>query len=422
MPDPPKLRPLEAFPVEVDGKRLICLRDPSGLSEHVALVPRPVLFLLALLDGSRDLGALQADFVRAGGELVSRDAIAGLVDQLDQAFLLDSERFRAHRDRVAAEYHAAPTRPAAHAGASYPAEPQALRAFLDGLFASGSTEGDSPQRTTARATKGRRSRRPAPVRAVVAPHIDFDRGGRLYALAYRALLDEPPPDLYVVLGTDHNGDGARYSLTCKPFDTPLGPVATDADVVETVARRAGTAMLQAELNHRREHSIEFQAVVLRYLADCRGGGPAPPMLPILCGFFYQALASEADPAADQFLADLCGAIREAVAGRRVVWIAAADLAHVGPHFGDPRPLQASDLKALGEHDAALLATVTAGDAAAFYRLLAEERDRRRVCGLPPIYTMLRLCGKARGEVLGYEQCPADDGSRVSVAAVVLRTR
>lgn len=422
MPDHPKLRPLEAFPVEVDGKSVICLRDPSGLSENVALVPRPVLSLLALLDGSRDLGDLQADFVRAGGELVSRDAIAGLLEQLDQAHLLDSERFRAHRDRVAAEYRAATTRPAAHAGASYPAEPDALRTFLDGFFDSVGPGEASPRRTTPRATKGPRSRRPAPVRAVVAPHIDFNRGGRVYALAYRPLLDEPPPDLYVVLGTDHNGDGTRYSLTRKPFDTPLGPVATDPDVVEAVTRRAGPAALQGELNHRREHSVEFQAVVLRYLADRRGGGPAPAVLPILCGSFHALLESGADPAADAGLADLCGAIGEAITGRRVVWIAAADLAHVGPHFGDPRPLGPADLKALADHDAALLATVTAGDAAALYRLLADEHDERRVCGLPPIYTMLRLCGRARGEVRGYEQCPADNGSRVSVAAVVLRGR
>ena len=426
MHEHPKLRPLEAFPVEVDGKQVICLRDPSGLSENVALVPRPVLHLVALLDGSRDLGELQADYVRAGGELVSRDAIAGLLDQLDQANLLDSERFRAHRDRVAAEFAAGPTRPAAHAGLSYPAEPETLRTFLDGFFDAGGTgEEAAPARPApARATAGRRprQRRPQPVCAVVAPHIDFARGGRIYGLAYRPLLDEPPPDLYVVLGTDHNGDGTRYSLTRKSFDTPLGPVVTDGDAVEAVVRRAGPTLLRGELNHRREHSIEFQAVALRYLADRRGGGPPPAILPILCGSFHELVEHGADPAADACIADLCGAVAEAVAGRRVVWIAAADLAHVGPHFGDPRPLGPRDLRELAEHDATLLAAVTAGDAAAFYRLLREEGDRRRVCGLPAIYTMLRLCGRARGEVRGYDQCPADGGSRVSVAAVVLRPR
>ena len=413
MADHPKLRPLEAFPVEVEGKRVICLRDPSGLSENVALVPRAVLALLALLDGSRDLGELQADFVRAGGDPVSRDAIQGLVDQLDEAHLLDSARFRAYRDQVTAEYRAAPSRPAAHAGASYPAEPDALRKFLDRFF---------DEAAPARPARRTRARRPAPVHALVAPHIDFERGGRVYALAYRPLLDQAPPDLYVVLGTDHNGDGARYSLTTKPFETPLGPVATEADAVKAVARRTGAAVLAGELNHRREHSIEFQTVVLRYLADRRGDGPCPAVLPILCGSFHELVAGGADPAADARLADLCGAIGEAVAGRRVVWIAAADLAHVGPHFGDERPLGPADLDALAAHDRGLLATITTGDAAAFYRLLADERDQRRVCGLPPIYTMLRLCGPARGEVAGYEQCPADNGSRVSVAAVVLRAR
>jgi len=180
--------------------------------------------------------------------------------------------------------------------------------------------------------------------AVVAPHIDFARGGRIYGLAYRPLLDEPPPDLYVVLGTDHNGDGTRYSLTRKSFDTPLGPVVTDGDAVEAVVRRAGPTLLRGELNHRREHSIEFQAVALRYLADRRGGGPPPAILPILCGSFHELVERGADPAADACIADLCGAVAEAVAGRRVVWIAAADLAHVGPHFGDPRPLGPRDLR------------------------------------------------------------------------------
>jgi hypothetical protein len=146
------------------------------------------------------------------------------------------------------------------------------------------------------------------------------------------------------------------------------------------------------------------------------------MLPVLCGSFHELVERGADPAADAGLADVCGAIDEAVTGRRVVWIAAADLAHVGPQFGDQRGLRPPDLETLAEHDAALLAQVTKADAAGFYRLLADEHDARRVCGLPPIYTMLRLCGKARGEVLGYEQCPADAGSHVSVAAVVLRAR
>ena len=36
----PRLRPIEAFPIRVDGQDLICLRDPSGSSESVLTVSR----------------------------------------------------------------------------------------------------------------------------------------------------------------------------------------------------------------------------------------------------------------------------------------------------------------------------------------------------------------------------------------------
>ena len=54
-------------------------------------------------------------------------------------------------------------------------------------------------------------------------------------------------------------------------------------------------------------------------------------------------------------------------------------------------------------------------------VVREEKDARKVCGLPPVYLTLRLLGDdARGEVVGYAQCPADPdgGSLVSVAGVL----
>jgi hypothetical protein len=64
-----------------------------------------------------------------------------------------------------------------------------------------------------------------------------------------------------------------------------------------------------------------------------------------------------------------------------------------------------------------------GDADGFFRGLQAEHDQRRVCGLTPTYLALRLLGQnVRGEVTGYEQCPADPqgGSLVSVAGLVWR--
>jgi len=103
-------------------------------------------------------------------------------------------------------------------------------------------------------------------------------------------------------------------------------------------------------------------------------------------------------------------------------VAAADLAHVGPAFGDPYGLDFVARAQLRNADERLLAAVYAGDAAAFFYTLKAEGDRRRVCGMPPIYLTLRLLESSRGQPAGYAVCPADPQglSFVSIAGVVLR--
>jgi len=36
----PKLRPIEAFPVDLGGRKVLCLRDPMQLTDDVVFVPR----------------------------------------------------------------------------------------------------------------------------------------------------------------------------------------------------------------------------------------------------------------------------------------------------------------------------------------------------------------------------------------------
>ncbi|HEX4460216.1 MAG TPA: MEMO1 family protein, partial [Polyangia bacterium] len=121
---------------------------------------------------------------------------------------------------------------------------------------------------------------------------------------------------------------------------------------------------------------------------------------------------------DVFLSTL----NELTAGKRVLWIAGADLAHVGPRFGDKEPLDADDRTSLERRDQETLAACTRGDAAAWFEELHKERDRRRVCGLPPIFALLECAQPGTGELAVYAQCPADEagGSLVSIASLVYR--
>jgi predicted class III extradiol MEMO1 family dioxygenase len=70
-----------------------------------------------------------------------------------------------------------------------------------------------------------------------------------------------------------------------------------------------------------------------------------------------------------------------------------------------------------EEDRATLAAVEAGDAEAFVATVAADGDRRRICGLSPIYTLLRALAGARGQLRRYAQWPDPQGV-VTFASVV----
>jgi predicted class III extradiol MEMO1 family dioxygenase len=113
-------------------------------------------------------------------------------------------------------------------------------------------------------------------------------------------------------------------------------------------------------------------------------------------------------------------LMELTAGRRTLWIAGADLAHVGPRFGDAESLDAGDRDSLERRDHETLVHASRGDGAAWFDEIRKERDRRRVCGLPPIFALLETARPGVGRVAAYAQCPADDhgGSIVSIASLV----
>ncbi|NVL68025.1 MEMO1 family protein, partial [Escherichia coli] len=96
-------------------------------------------------------------------------------------------------------------------------------------------------------------------------------------------------------------------------------------------------------NHKREHSLEFQAVFLRHLL---GNRPAR-IIPILAGLGEQQ-SNGASPKHSRAVERFLGAVRKVVDAKRAVVIAGADLAHVGPRFGDPKPFDEGERAALDE--------------------------------------------------------------------------
>ena len=288
----------------------------------------------------------------------------------------------------------------------YPSDPDELGAAIDAYGAGVETPID------AAAPPGR-------LVGVVSPHIDYERGGTTYAeLWQRSAANLEDVELAIILGTDHHGGPGTLTPTRQSYTTPLGVLPTAVDVVDTLAGALGPDRAFAEeLHHVTEHSIELAAVWFHHAI---GGRPCP-VVPVLCGSFGDFVAGEHDPEESEPIESAVACLREAAAGRRTLVIAAADLAHVGPAFGDGAPVDAVGRTALAGQDAASIAAICDGDADAFFSLSRQERDARKICGLSPIYVALRLLGTVRGESLGYVQCPADvsGSSVVSIVGALL---
>ncbi len=407
----PKIRPVEAFAAEYEGRSVIALRDPQGYTEGMVFVPREALSLLGLFDGEHTLLDIQEAYMRRYGQLLFSEQIRQLVQQLDGYHLLDSPAFGDYKSAVEQAFHQSKVRRASHAGAAYEEQPEALHRQLDALF----TAPQGPGRPEPALRNG-------PLQGLIAPHIDLVRGGTAYAYAYKALAESEPADLYVVLGVAHAGSEQLFILTEKDFETPLGRVETDRHLVQRLQERCAGDMFADELSHKSEHSIEFQVIFLQHLlAD---SGPFE-ILPILVGSFHDLVESgtgpQQHPAISEFTEALRQALQEVRQQRRVCLIAGVDLSHVGSRFGDPQELTPEFLNRVERQDRQFLQYVLEQDATALFEMIRDEKDWRKVCGFPALYTFLQLLPESKGELLDYQQW-ADplSGCSVSFASMAFR--
>lgn len=402
-PHCPKLRPVETIfvPDRAHGRALM-LRDTEGIAPSAVSLPGHMAAIVGRFDGLRSVAQIAAEASRAMGRPIDVALVEQIAGELDAAWMLDTPRFRARRGEAVREFAVAPVRAAAHAGGSYHGDPGKLRRYIE-------------DECLARAP--RRAADPGELVGLCAPHMDLWRAAVGYGHAYRALGDElgAAVDTFVLLGTSHAPMRRPFAVCEKAFDTPLGALEPDRDAVRELAEESRFDVREDEYLHKREHSLEFQAVFLRHAL---GDRPAR-IVPILCGL-GEAQSSgrnpSFDPDAESFL-DALGGMVERRRGRVLV-VAGADLAHMGPRFGDARPLDERGRERLALRDDESIALATGGDHASFFEQVASDLDTRRVCGLGPIYTMLRALPRSRGERLHYAQCvDPDEGSIVSHASL-----
>ncbi|MBI1797853.1 MAG: AmmeMemoRadiSam system protein B [Candidatus Eisenbacteria bacterium] len=408
LPEYPRLRPLEIMVAREGDRDLLLVHDPLGIMPAPIALRPEALELMRVLDGTLSLRDIAAEVVRASKDLRAGATVKEFVAQLDRLLMLDSPRFEAAYRDVRERYHALEIRQTVLAGHSYPEDRDALRRVLDGHFA-------EAERMRAEAGEPVAAADARP-RALLAPHLDPRRAGAVIARAFLELgVEQPAPLRVVVWGTGHTLFGDPLALTRKHFETPFGPMRCDTAFVDALAARLGDMAWHGELAHRDEHSIEFAALYLQY----RFGDRPVTIVPILCGGFHALLDQGKGPRDEAAMETLIATARDAerTLGGATVHVAAVDLSHVGPRFGDP-PVDERTLHETETRDRAALEAARRGDADGWNAAIAADGDATRVCGWGATWAMLRAAAPGDGRLLRYEQSKEPNGSMVSVAALV----
>lgn len=402
----PRLRPVEVHPVGTDDGQAYAVADPLGIAPNRLVVTAGALMVMNELDGTASVTEVSSRIHEKTGYRIPVDQIEKLVATLDEGLFLRGDRYQSAYDAHVTEFARLQERPAVLSGSAYPSDPGELTPFLEALL----TVDDSAARYDAPKAGGE-------VRAVVVPHIDLKRGGPSFASAYREIA-RSDAETFVILGIAHQGDEYAFNITSKDFTTPLGTVQTDRDFIARLRELAPPEALGSELPHRNEHSIEFQALLLRHVFSGRNIS----IVPVLCGALHTALLENTPPMHlpefRGFVEAMVRVIRES--HRRVCIIASVDLAHVGRRFGDERGVDREELARIQEEDRALLDIVSTGDSDRLFREVAKDRNVRNICGYPALYTTLCILDPGlRATLLDYRQSvEGENDSVVTFASMV----
>ncbi len=440
----PRMREdIELLPMAHAGRQMVLVRDPLGLIREPIALNQAAAALLTMLDGTHTMSDLKLFLARQqGGVLVTDIELEQMLGQLGAFCLLQDERYERARAEIVSAYAAKPVRAAHHAGLTYPVNAEDLRLMLeevlaladhaalpDGEYVAAQREAaDTSDRRSSLEAGGGRGLPAGPgapaevtpeslrdhVVALVAPHMDLRPAAKCYAAAYSPMRGAEV-DLAIILGTGHSVRSNTFSLTTKDFETPLGRAVTEKSMVERLLSVPGDCVLDNDLPHRHEHSIEFQVIFLQHVLN----KPDLHILPVLCGSYRNSLDSYGRPSEIPCVGDFLAELRAIIEGegRRCLVVAGVDFSHVGMKFGDSYSGRTLAQDAT-RHDVALIERLCAWDVLGFWQESRRVKDMYKVCGFSPMASMLEILPAAEGHFLGYDVSFEDaTHSAVSYAAV-----
>jgi AmmeMemoRadiSam system protein B len=199
--------------------------------------------------------------------------------------------------------------------------------------------------------------------------------GPVAAHSYFSMAVDGKPDVVVILGPNHTGQGSGLAVMKEGvWRTPLGDAQIDKETADQILRGSGIIDVD-ELAHVYEHSIEVQLPFLQYLY-----GSAFRFVPI--SFLMQDFESSHE---------VGQAVAEALRGKNAVVIASTDMTHYEPQ------------EKAEKKDGKALSALEKLDEREFFSTV--EGYNITACGYGPVValvTAVKLLGARKGQILCYK--------------------
>jgi len=394
----PYIRDTIQFSLISEDNALIAYDTDKYLEEPIAFHSH-ILEILELIDGENTIINIHSVLHFQQNIEVTLEDVQTIISYIDSMGLLESEEFFHLQQKIDTDYFNAPIRKAVCAGSSYPKEKQALLDYFDSVF-----ESDESVPTIHSV-------------AALIPHIDFRVGIEPYVAVYKHIRSTKATTFFII-GTSHYSNLDQFILTEKDFETPLGVVKTNKEIIQRLHLLTQNKFTKNDIAHKPEHSIEFHAVLLKYLfPDCDF-----TIVPILVTSFQHFISSGISPTESQKMKDFSNALSRIVEelGSDAYVISSGDLAHIGKKFGDEYDAYTKK-EEVTTNDTTLLATLENGDKDSFFTNLLLQQDSFRICGLPPTYSLLASMKPLQGTTVALQQWYEEDTqSMVSFGSVLFQ--
>ena len=224
------------------------------------------------------------------------------------------------------------TRAAAVAGMFYPGDAKRLTAAVETYLAD------------ARPASG------AQAKAVIAPHAGYQYSGPIAGSAYASLIPHAKDiERVILVGPSHRVPFSGVAASrAAAFETPLGAVPVDRDVIEALLKDG--LILQNDAAHAREHSLEVHLPFVQRVF------PGSNLVPLLAG--------------DHDFASVAAVLARLWGGPETVIVVSSDLSHY------------HDYETARRLDRETAETIEARQAGAV--------DPAQACGATPVNALLQI--------------------------------